>query len=164
MLDPYVSPPISAKVVQVIAVVGSRGDGSEEDPHRVVYQYFSLEGELLACYDEINGPPDSFRLLKKPAVDDAAKEPDPILDMQEASSYVGDPAYAGDDYPREGFRAAIEVEKDRYFLGIFAPDGKLFDVYPPVDTPHEISRMIDEWLYGCPKRPEHRLDQFLDKS
>ena len=50
-------------MIQVIFVPCHRGDGSLENPERVINQYFSLDGELLACYDEINGPPDSFRSL-----------------------------------------------------------------------------------------------------
>lgn len=37
-----------------------RGDGSQENPERLVHLYFSLDGQLLACNDELNGPPDSF--------------------------------------------------------------------------------------------------------
>ena len=41
----------SAKVIQVIETVSSRGKGTEENPCRWVHQYWSLEGELLAEND-----------------------------------------------------------------------------------------------------------------
>lgn len=46
----------SAKVIQVIETISTRGKGTEENPCRIVHQYWSLEGELLAendpCGDE----------------------------------------------------------------------------------------------------------------
>lgn len=57
-------PPDKAEVIQVIAVDGMRGDGSPENPERLISLYFSLDGRLLACYDPINGPPDAFLPLK----------------------------------------------------------------------------------------------------
>lgn len=53
-------PPHTAKVVELIFVPATRGDGYEQDPERVVHLYFSLEGELMACYDPLNGPPDGY--------------------------------------------------------------------------------------------------------
>lgn len=53
-------PPDGVRVIPVIVVPCYRGDGSASNPERLIYQYFSLDGELLACYDEINGPPDAF--------------------------------------------------------------------------------------------------------
>ena len=43
---------MTARVIQVIEVVTTRGRGVELDPVRVVRQYYSLEGELLAERDE----------------------------------------------------------------------------------------------------------------
>jgi hypothetical protein len=43
---------MSAKVIQVIEVFTTRGEGVSGDPVRVVRQYYSLEGELLAERDE----------------------------------------------------------------------------------------------------------------
>ncbi|HLA34304.1 MAG TPA: hypothetical protein VJ001_05485 [Rhodocyclaceae bacterium] len=58
-IDMHVSP-VKAQVVQVIFVDAMRGDGSPENPERMIYMYFSLDGQLLACYDPLNGPPDGF--------------------------------------------------------------------------------------------------------
>ena len=41
----------SAKVIQVIETVSARGAGTPENPCRIVHQYWSLEGELLAEND-----------------------------------------------------------------------------------------------------------------
>lgn len=43
----------SAKVIQVIEVKIFRGKGTEQDMHRIVTQYWSLEGELLAEFDPV---------------------------------------------------------------------------------------------------------------
>lgn len=43
----------SAKVVQVVEVQAVVGKGTEEDPNRVITQYWSLEGELLAERDPL---------------------------------------------------------------------------------------------------------------
>lgn len=53
-------PPHTARVVELIFVPAMRGDGSPGNPERVINLYFSKEGELMACYDPQNGPPDSF--------------------------------------------------------------------------------------------------------
>lgn len=53
-------PPIRAQVIHVIHVPAMRGNGSKEDPERLIHLYFSLDGELLSCHDELNGPPDSY--------------------------------------------------------------------------------------------------------
>ena len=53
-------PPSSARIVELIHVSSMRGDGSQENPERSIELYFSKEGELLACYDPLNGLPDSF--------------------------------------------------------------------------------------------------------
>lgn len=41
----------SARVIQVIETVGVRGKGTAEDMLRPVYQYWSMDGELLAERD-----------------------------------------------------------------------------------------------------------------
>ncbi|MDH4241018.1 MAG: carboxypeptidase [Phycisphaerae bacterium] len=46
-------PTTSAKVVKVIFTVSHRGSGTEKDPARLIYQYWSLEGELLAEHDTL---------------------------------------------------------------------------------------------------------------
>lgn len=55
--------PPMAKRVSLICVSAARGDGSPENPARTVYLYFSDSGQLMACYDPINGPPDWFEPL-----------------------------------------------------------------------------------------------------
>lgn len=49
-----------AKVIEVVFVHALRGDGSKENPERFINLYFSRDGDLLACHDPQNGPPDSF--------------------------------------------------------------------------------------------------------
>ncbi len=44
----------SAKVVQVIITESLKGQGTYEDPARIVKQYWSFKGKLLATYDPIN--------------------------------------------------------------------------------------------------------------
>ncbi|MCI8526451.1 MAG: carboxypeptidase [Oscillospiraceae bacterium] len=41
----------SAEVIRVIKTTAARGAGSKEDPCRIVIQYWSFEGELLAEHD-----------------------------------------------------------------------------------------------------------------
>ena len=53
-------PPDRAALVQVIHVCAMRGDGSSNNPERMIQMYFSTEGELLACFDPITGAPDAF--------------------------------------------------------------------------------------------------------
>ena len=43
----------SAKVIQVIETRSARGSGSENQPIRIVIQYWSLEGDLSAENDPI---------------------------------------------------------------------------------------------------------------
>ena len=43
----------SVKVIQVIETRSARGSGSENQPIRIVIQYWSLEGDLLAENDPI---------------------------------------------------------------------------------------------------------------
>lgn len=45
----------SAKVIQVIETKACVGRGTEQDPNRVVTQYWSLEGKLLAKDDPAAG-------------------------------------------------------------------------------------------------------------
>ncbi|RJX81271.1 hypothetical protein [Pseudomonas sp. LS-2] len=60
MSVPFHVPPSKAELIQVIHVAASRGDGSSANPERIIDLYFSPTGELLACNDPLNGPPDSF--------------------------------------------------------------------------------------------------------
>ena len=41
----------SVKVVEVVQVVTTKGNGTDEDPNRVITEYWSLDGELLAVVD-----------------------------------------------------------------------------------------------------------------
>lgn len=41
----------SAKVIQVIETKATKGAGTEKDPVKIVTQYWSLEGKLLADND-----------------------------------------------------------------------------------------------------------------
>lgn len=52
--------PHTARVVELVFVPAMRGDGSEKDPERMIHLYFSLDGELMACYDPLFGPPDGY--------------------------------------------------------------------------------------------------------
>lgn len=61
-------PPSNARLIQVIHVAASRGDGSERNPERIIDLYFRPDGTLLACYDPLNGPPDSFHGGPGPAI------------------------------------------------------------------------------------------------
>ena len=45
--------PDKAKVIQVIRVEAIRGEGTDDDPVRKVFQYWSFQGNLLAEYDTI---------------------------------------------------------------------------------------------------------------
>lgn len=54
--------------MEVIHVAASRGDGSTENPERIIDLYFRPTGELLACYDPLNGPPDAFHVRPGPSV------------------------------------------------------------------------------------------------
>ena len=50
--------PDRAKVIEVIAVDGFAGDGSDNNPVRMIDLYFSLDGRLLAQHDPLNDPED----------------------------------------------------------------------------------------------------------
>lgn len=54
-------PPYKARVIEVVFVDAHFGDGSPQNPERLVHMYFSREGALLACHDPDLGPPDAFR-------------------------------------------------------------------------------------------------------
>lgn len=59
--------------------------------------------------------------------------------------------YAGDDYPREGCRAAVDVFQAGYRLSIYTPNGALMESYAIAKTPAQAARMLCEWCEG--KRP-----------
>jgi hypothetical protein len=42
---------LSAEVIRVIHTTAKRGSGTPNNPERVVHQYWTLEGMLLAEYD-----------------------------------------------------------------------------------------------------------------
>ncbi len=44
--------PESVKLIQAIEVIDIRGEGTNDDPIRVVFQYWSKKGVLLAEYDK----------------------------------------------------------------------------------------------------------------
>lgn len=44
--------PQLAELVEVIHVEAARGEGTEENPVRIVHQYWSKDGQLLAELDE----------------------------------------------------------------------------------------------------------------
>lgn len=69
-----------------------------------------------------------------------------------------DPIYHTDHYPREGCIVSIDVQKDRYVLGIKAPTGEPMEFYS-AKTPRAIGRMVDEWCSGFAPRGVDRLDQ-----
>jgi len=43
--------PVIAELIEVIHTEATRGDGTKEDPVRIVHQYWTKEGELLAEKD-----------------------------------------------------------------------------------------------------------------
>ena len=54
-----------ARVIQVIETRSCRGDGTQENPCRIVIQYWSLEGKMLAEKDSYNENDDKPKLSKK---------------------------------------------------------------------------------------------------
>ncbi len=46
------SPIDRAKVIQVIEVLVVKGEGTEEDPCRIIREYWSLDGVLLSRFDD----------------------------------------------------------------------------------------------------------------
>lgn len=67
MSVPFHIPPSRAEIVELIHVPAHRGDGSEANPERIINLYFTKGGELVACYDPLNGPPDGFVTAAKSA-------------------------------------------------------------------------------------------------
>lgn len=53
---------MSAKLIRVIEVWTTRGDGTEANPCRTIRQYWSIKGELLAEFDPNPQPPSHFVL------------------------------------------------------------------------------------------------------
>lgn len=43
----------SAKVIQVIQTVTAKGNGTEQNPNRLVTEYWSLDGKRLAVNDPL---------------------------------------------------------------------------------------------------------------
>lgn len=43
-----------ARVLNVIQTISIKGDGTEKDPVRYIYQYWDFDGNLLAEHDTIN--------------------------------------------------------------------------------------------------------------
>jgi hypothetical protein len=54
-------PPLTVKRISLIFVAAMCGDGSPENPERTAFFYYNDDGELMACYDPINGLPDAFK-------------------------------------------------------------------------------------------------------
>jgi hypothetical protein len=50
----------SIEVIQVIRTEAVRGKGADEDPSRIVTQYWSLDGQLLAEVDVVAQPTVTF--------------------------------------------------------------------------------------------------------
>lgn len=55
----------SARVISVIETKALRGEGSTEDPCRIVTQYWDMEGKLLAENDEGRGEADGKRKTER---------------------------------------------------------------------------------------------------
>lgn len=53
-------PPRLAEVVQVIHVLATKGDGADENPVRLVRQFWSFDGTLLAESDADSSEPLRF--------------------------------------------------------------------------------------------------------
>lgn len=54
--------------VETLQITAQRGaEGNPKNPLRWVWLYYSLDGELLACYDPINGPADAFNAPAAPS-------------------------------------------------------------------------------------------------
>ena len=72
---PFRSSPL-ARVVQVIHVQAcdTADDGTPRTPGCFVNMYFSLDGDLLACHNEANGPPDAPQNVGEGLWDADAKE------------------------------------------------------------------------------------------
>lgn len=60
--------------------------------------------------------------------------------------------YTGDDYPREGCVAAVDVNQYGFGLRIQAPNGAVIESYAAAKTPAQIGRMLTEWCQGLAPR------------
>lgn len=69
-----------------------------------------------------------------------------------------DPIYFSDDYPRAGCRLVVDVQDDRYVLGVIEPGGKQIETYGP-KTAQQLARMIKEWCSGSAPRLFAMQDQ-----
>jgi len=64
--------PLDVQVVEVVYVMARRGDGTPGSPERSVHLYYSKTGDLLACYDPVNGPVDYFEVRPAPGLQESA--------------------------------------------------------------------------------------------
>lgn len=87
-----------------------------------------------------------------------------IIENMKADGIDVDAIYFGDDYPRAGCIAAIDVQKDGFILRIYAPGGQLLESYASAATPRAAARMLEEWLCGYAPRIRSRLDHSPVKS
>lgn len=72
--------PLIVKKVSLILVACARGNGTPENPERTAFFYYADDGELMACYDPINGPPDSYLV---PAIEGVSrKQPKSSIDKK----------------------------------------------------------------------------------
>lgn len=68
--------PVKVEVIQVVHVVAARGSGRHElDPVRHVDLYYDMGGNLLACFDPVNGYPSAVNI--SPFVLNLPGEPPP---------------------------------------------------------------------------------------
>ena len=57
--------PLTVKRVSLIFVAALLGSGTKEDPERTAFFYYNDDGEMMACYDPIFGPPDSPSQMRR---------------------------------------------------------------------------------------------------
>lgn len=77
---------MSARLIEVIEADQLRGKGTEEDPLRVVRQYYSKVGVLLAEYDPfLNERSEDARTVG--AVDPSAQPPGTLTTRDSANSF-----------------------------------------------------------------------------
>lgn len=70
--------------------------------------------------------------------------------------------YTGDNYPRDGCTATVEVSRYGYQLSIFAPSGARMESYRSVKSPRAVARMLREWAEGKVPRltaPEDQVSE-----
>lgn len=96
--------PPSVEIAQMICVTAHRGNGSDANPERLIWLYYSMEGRLLACYDPLNGPPDWFCSLADRATAEQARN------LMRALRRIIDAADGGD---AAVLTAAINGSRDR---------------------------------------------------